>query len=67
MRWLERQRAVGFAADTLLVGVCAWRQLLGCDEAKMVNWLHDLCELRLQEAKKVTEGLAEKAKKLVAV
>jgi hypothetical protein len=41
--------------------------LLGCDEAKMVDWLHDVCELREQEAKKVTEGLAEKAKKLIAV
>ena len=40
--------------------------MLGCDEAKMVDWLHDVCELREQEARKVTEGLAEKAKKLVS-
>ena len=40
--------------------------MLGCDEAKMVDWLHDVCELREQGARKVTEGLAEKAKKLVS-
>ena len=33
----------------------------------MTEWLKDVCELREQEAKKVTEGLAEKAKKMIAV
>merc|ERR1712100_178341 len=41
--------------------------VMGMDEKKMVDWLHDVCELREQEAKKVTEGLAEKATKMVAI
>ena len=42
-------------------------QVMGCDEKKMIDWLHDVCELREQEAKKITEGLAEKANKMLAV
>jgi hypothetical protein len=39
--------------------------VFGCDEEKFVAWLEDVCELRGQEAKKVSEALAEKAKKLL--
>ena len=40
---------------------------MGCDEVKMVEWLRDVCEVRDHEAKNVTDGLAEKAKKLLAI
>eukprot|EP00277_Geminigera_cryophila_P018358 CAMPEP_0179440060 /NCGR_PEP_ID=MMETSP0799-20121207/23650_1 /TAXON_ID=46947 /ORGANISM="Geminigera cryophila, Strain CCMP2564" /LENGTH=95 /DNA_ID=CAMNT_0021223013 /DNA_START=536 /DNA_END=823 /DNA_ORIENTATION=- len=39
--------------------------VLGCAETKMTSWLEDVAELRNAEAKKVTEGLAEKAAVLV--
>ena len=33
----------------------------------MVEWMKDVCDVREKEAKDVTEGLTEKAKKLLAV
>mmetsp|Transcript_12240 Transcript_12240/g.24409 ORF Transcript_12240/g.24409 Transcript_12240/m.24409 type:complete len:94 (-) Transcript_12240:96-377(-) len=38
---------------------------LSRDSDKMTNWLEEVCEIRNQEAKKVSEALAEKAAKLV--
>jgi hypothetical protein len=31
----------------------------------MNEWLVDVCDMRMQDAKKVTVGLAEKAKKIL--
>jgi hypothetical protein len=39
---------------------------MGCDETKVNDWLVDVRDMREQDGKKVTEGLAEKAKKILA-
>mmetsp|Transcript_5263 Transcript_5263/g.3699 ORF Transcript_5263/g.3699 Transcript_5263/m.3699 type:complete len:94 (+) Transcript_5263:3-284(+) len=39
--------------------------VMGRDTEKMTSWLEDVCEVRGVEAKKVAEGLAEKAAKIV--
>ena len=39
----------------------------GCDETKFTQWLEDVCEVRNQEAKKITDGLAEKCSKMLQV
>jgi len=40
-------------------------QAWGCDAEEFNTWLKKVCDLRPQEAKKVSEALAEKAAKLL--
>ena len=40
---------------------------LGRDTEKMTQWLKDVCEVREQDGKKISEALAEKAEKIVTM
>ena len=39
----------------------------GCDESKFTKWLEHVCDVNNREAKKITDGLAEKCSKMLAV
>jgi hypothetical protein len=41
--------------------------LLGRDSARMADWLHDACQVRVQEARKVAEALHAKGVRLVLI
>ena len=47
------------------VCVCGW-QLFDCNQPRMNEWLNKVCDMRMQDATKVTVGLAEKAVKILA-